>query len=93
MKPRGGNRSVRDMPSHAARKLIEEIGETRPGMANLTRSVLHKFMAYVVKGGLRKDNPIATVDSYKLGSIHCWTNAELKAYEKQWSLGTRERLA
>jgi integrase len=88
-----GERSVRDMPTHAARKLIEAIGETRPGMANLTHAVLHKFMAYVVKGGWRTDNPVSAVDKYKLGSHHCWTDAELKAYEKRWPLGTRERLA
>jgi integrase len=88
-----GHRSVRDMPAHAARKLIEAIGATRPGMANLTHAVLHKFMAYVVKGGFRTDNPISTVDKYRLGEHHCWTDAELKAYERRWPLGTRERLA
>src|SRR5262249_22909730 len=88
-----GHRSVRDMPTHAARKLIEMIGETKPGMANLTRKVLHRFMTYVVKGGWRIDNPVSVVDTYKLGSHHCWTDAELLAYEKRWPLGTRERLA
>jgi integrase len=87
-----GHRSVRDMPTYAARKLIEAIGETKPGMANLTHAVLHKFMAYVVKGGWRLDNPITAVDKYRLGSHHCWTDAELKAYERRWPLGTRERL-
>jgi integrase len=88
-----GHRSVRDMPTHQARMLIETIGETRPGMANLTRKVLHRFMNYVVKGGWRVDNPVSVVDTYKLGSHHCWTDAELAAYEKFWPLGTRERLA
>jgi integrase len=88
-----GHRSVRDMPAHVARKLIEEIGETKPAMANLTRKILHRFMAYVVKGGFRTDNPLSVVDTYKLGSRHCWTDAELKAYEKRWPLGTRQRLA
>jgi site-specific recombinase XerD len=88
-----GHRSVRDMPTHAAQRHIEAIGETRPGMANLTRSVLHKFMAYVVKSKWRTDNPISAIDAYKLGSHHCWTDAELAAYEKRWPLGSRERLA
>jgi integrase len=88
-----GQRSVKDMPTHAARKMIEAIGETRPGMANLTHAVMHKFMAYVIKGGWRIDNPVSSVDKYKLGSVHCWTDAELRAYEKRWPRGTRQRLA
>ena len=48
-----GHRLVRDMPQHKGRKIIEEIGETRPGMANLTRAVLHKFMAHAIKSGWR----------------------------------------
>ena len=31
-----GHRLVRDLPKPAARNIIEEIGATRPGMANLT---------------------------------------------------------
>ena len=31
-----GHRLVRDMPRHVAMSIIEEIGATRPGMANLT---------------------------------------------------------
>jgi hypothetical protein len=33
-----GHRLVRDLPKTAARSVIEAIGATRPGMANLTRS-------------------------------------------------------
>ena len=88
-----GHRLVRDMPQQKARKIIEEIGETRPGMANLTRAVLHKFMAYAIKDGWRADNPISGIETYDLGTRHTWTDAQLLAYEKRWPLGTRERLA
>jgi len=43
--------------------------------------------------GQRRDNPFDAVPKYKIGTHHTWTDAELDAYEKRWSLGTRERLA
>jgi integrase len=88
-----GHRLVRDMPQQKARRMIEEIGETRRGMANLTRAILHKFMAYAIASGLRSDNPISGIETYSIGTRHTWTDAQLSAYEKRWPLGTRERLA
>ena len=37
---------VREMPKTAARNIIEAIGATRPGQANLTRAALSQVMAY-----------------------------------------------
>jgi hypothetical protein len=58
-----GHRLVRDLPKEAARHVIEEIGATRPGMANLTRSVLSKVIAYAIETGIRPDNPFAGLKS------------------------------
>jgi hypothetical protein len=44
-----GHRLMRDLTKVAARRVIEEIGVTRPGMANLTRAVLSKIAAYSVE--------------------------------------------
>ena len=77
----------------AARHLIEEIGTTRPGMANLTRSVLSKIIAYAIEVGIRADNPFAGLKPYRLGTYHTWTDAEIAQFERRWPLGTRERLA
>jgi hypothetical protein len=88
-----GHRLAREMPTEKARKIIQAIGATRPGMANLTRSILHRLMDHAVKIGWRTDNPISPVERYKAGSHHTWTDEELAAYEKRWPLGTRERLA
>ena len=88
-----GHRLVRDLPKLAARHVIEEIGATRPGMANLTRAVLSKVMAYAIETGVRADNPFAGLKRYRLGSYHTWTNAEIDQFERRWPLGTRERLA
>lgn len=92
---RDGHRMVNDLTDVKARKIIEEIGATRPGMANLTRSIFVTVFEYAIDSGLRKDksNPFRRVPAYKLGTRHTWTDAELAAYEKRWPLGTRERLA
>jgi integrase len=58
-----------------------------------TRSVLSKVIAYAVDTGIRTDNPFAGLKSYRLGSYHTWTDAEIAQYERRWPLGTRERVA
>lgn len=88
-----GHRLVRDLPRDKVEKIIADIGQTRPGMANVTRSVLHKLMEYAVKAKWRGDNPVAGVEAFDVGTHHTWTNEELAAYEARWPLGTRERLA
>ena len=88
-----GHRLVRELPKEAARHIIEQIGVTRPGMANLTRSVLSKVMTYALETGIRADNPFAGLRPYRLGTYHTWTDAEIAQFERRWPLGTRERLA
>jgi integrase len=90
---RDGHRLVRDLPPDKARKVIQEIGAHRPGMANLTRAVLRRLFAYAIDLGLRRDNPFDRTPRYKLGTHHTWSDAQLDAFEKHWPLGTRERLA
>jgi integrase len=62
-------------------------------MANLTRSVLSKVIAYAIDIGVRADNPFAGLKPYRLGTYHTWTDAEIAQFERRWPLGTRERLA
>jgi hypothetical protein len=88
-----GHRLVRDLPKEAARHIIEGIGAKRPGMANLTRSVLSKVVAYAIETGIRADNPFRGLKPYRLGTYHTWTDAEIAQFERRWPLGTRERLA
>src|SRR5215510_3054775 len=90
---RDGHRLVRDLPTDKARKILQEIGEHRPGMANLTRAVLRRMFRFAIAVGQRRDNPFDQTPKYKLGTHHTWNDVELDAYEKKWPLGTRERLA
>src|SRR4029077_17204206 len=88
-----GHRLVRDMPRRVAVSIIEEIGATRPGAANLTLKVMRRLFAYAIKRDMRADNPFAGIETYKLGTYHTWTEAEIAAYEAVWPIGTRQRLA
>jgi integrase len=88
-----GHRLVRELPKSAARNIVEAIGASRPGMANLTRAVLSKVMAYAIATGVRIDNPFAGLEKYRLSTHHTWTEAEIAQFERRWPLGTRERLA
>jgi integrase len=88
-----GHRLVRDLPPDKARKIIQEIGVKRPGLANLTKSVLRRLFTYAIAIGQRRDNPFDAIPRYKVGTHHTWSDAELDAYEQRWPLGTRERLA
>ena len=90
---RDGYRLVRDMPRDKVRKIIEEIGAKRPGMANLTLKSLRTVLKYAVDTGWRPDNPVAGMKQYRLGTRHTWTDAELAAFEARWPVGTRQRLA
>jgi hypothetical protein len=90
---RDGHRLVRDMPRDKVRKILQEIGVTRPGMANLTQKVLRALMRYAIDTGWRRDNPVAGIKPYRLGVRHTWSDDELAAFEARWPLGTRERLA
>src|SRR5262249_41226984 len=85
-----GHRLLPDLPEEAARHVIEEIGATRPGMANLTRAVLSKVVAYAIETGVRSDNPFAGLKPYRLGT---YQDAEIAQFERRWPLGTREWLA
>jgi site-specific recombinase XerD len=87
-----GHRSVTDLPLEKAHKLIEDIGATRPGMANVTSSALRKAFDHAVKLRWRNDNPFIGIQRYKLGTHHTWTDEELAAYIARWRLGTRERV-
>ena len=76
-----------------AGRLISDIGERKPGMANLTKSVLQKLFKYAVRADWRSDNPVVGIDRFKAGTHHTWTEGELRTFEKHWPVGTRQRLA
>jgi integrase len=87
-----GHRTARITHRQAA-KLIADIGETKPSMANLTKRVLQAVYKFAVKAAWVDANPIIGIDPFKGGTHHTWTEGELKTFETRWPLGTRQRLA
>lgn len=88
-----GNRSAVALTAEKAEKIIAKIGETKPGMANLTRAAMRRVCKLAVKKKRRPDNPFLGIEAYSVGEHHTWTEAELQQFEARWHLGTRERLA
>jgi integrase len=88
-----GHRGVSMITPDALERIVNRVGEDRPAMANLMRSVLRRLMKFAVKSKLIDANPAANIEPFKVGKIHTWTDAELRQFEKRWPLGTRERLA
>jgi len=88
-----GHRSASTMTTKHAEKIINQIGEKRPGMGNLTRAVMRRVMQFAVKEKRRPDNPMIGIEAFKVGEHHTWTDGELRQYEAKWRLGTRQRLA
>jgi integrase len=76
-----------------AEQLIANIGERRPAMANLTKSVLRRVYDFGVRQGLVEANPFVSIRPFKGGTHHTWTEGELKTFEAKWPLGSRQRLA
>jgi enterobacteria phage integrase len=76
-----------------ASKLIADIGEKKPAMANLTKRVLQAVYKYATKNNWVDANPIIGIEPFKTGTHHTWTEGELQTFEKRWPLGTRQRLA
>jgi integrase len=87
-----GHRTARITHKQTA-KLIADIGEKKPAMANLTKRVLQAVYKYAVKSDWIDANPVIGIDPFKGGTHHTWTEGELQTYEKRWPVGTRQRLA
>lgn len=88
-----GHRSASTMTAENAEKIINKIGTARPGMGNLTLSVMRRVMKLAIKQKLRKDNPFLAIEAFAVGEHHTWTDAELDQFEAKWRPGTRQRLA
>jgi integrase len=88
-----GQRSISGFDAARTEAIIAEIGGVRPAMANLTKWVLARVFKHIIKLGWRHDNPTLSIENFKGGEHHTWTDEELAKFEKRWAVGTRERLA
>ena len=64
-----------------------------PGVAHQTLQKIKILMHFAIDRGWRTDDPTVRLKAYGLGTIHTWTDEEIKAYEQAWPVGTLERTA
>jgi integrase len=84
-----GHKHLSLLTRDVAKRMIEDIGDKHPAMANLTQGVLSRVFTVTE----HHVNPFTNMTPYKTGTHHTWTETELLAYEARWPLGTRQRLA
>lgn len=88
-----GDKDARGATAGVIERKLEAMSAT-PAAANNLRKALRRLHRHAIKLGWRTDNPVDATDGYQSGKgWHCWTEAEIAAFETQWPYGTRERLA
>lgn len=94
---RNGSKDVRRVNTASIDGLLaKRAAETKKAAAaaNL-RKVLNRLHRHAIKLGWRTDNPVTASDTVETEGkgFHTWTEAEIAAFEREWPLGTRQRLA
>jgi hypothetical protein len=80
---REGSRLLSDLRRGAAREIIQEIGNDKPAMANLTCGVMSAVFDCAIAIDLCDDNPCHRIERYKIGTHHTWTEAEIVQFERR----------
>ncbi len=65
----------------------------KPGAALSTLKMLRVLIRHAIDIGWLKHDPSMGIKRPKTHEIRSWTDAEIKAFEERWPIGTRQRLA
>jgi enterobacteria phage integrase len=65
----------------------------RPGAALSTLKMLRVLIGHAIDIGWLKHDPSLGIKRPKTEEIRSWTDGEIEMFEKQWSIGTKQRLA
>jgi integrase len=65
----------------------------RPGAALSTLKMLRVLIRHAIDIGWLKHDPSLGIKRPKTQEIRSWTDAEIKAFEERWPIGTKQRLA
>jgi enterobacteria phage integrase len=65
----------------------------RPGAALSTLKMLRVLIRHGIDVGWLKHDPSVGIKRPKTREIRSWTDAEIKAFEETWPIGTKQRLA
>lgn len=87
-----GKGLIPEMTLTHVEKIIGAKADT-PAAANTLLKRLRTLINYSIKLGWRQTDPTKSVEKFKEGEYHTWTDDELAAYESRWPLGTMQRTA
>ena len=89
-----GDKPVAQLERRHVRDILAKKAET-PAAANNLLRMIRRLMRFAIDEEWRRVDPTAGIRSIRTGSegFHTWTEEEISAFEKQWPVGTRERLA
>lgn len=87
-----GHRTVAGMKRKHVEAILSGMDETPAAANNLLRR-LRMILKYAIANELVRTDVTQGIPFYREGTIHTWTDAELRAFESRWPLGTRQRTA
>jgi integrase len=89
-----GNKPVAQLERRHVRDMIAKKAAT-PAAANNLLRMIRLLMRFAIEEEWRHDDPTLGVKTIHIKSdgFHCWTEDEIALFERQWPMGTRERLA
>jgi integrase len=92
---KNGDKDVRSITAAAIDKKLGDMVKATPAAAANLRKALNRLHNHAVKMDWRRDNPVSATDPIPQQGEgwHCWTDAEITAFDTRWPNGTKERLA
>jgi site-specific recombinase XerD len=86
-----GHRRVDQMKREHVDKIIGAMSD-KPGAGIVLLKRMRTLVRYAIKLGWRETDPTLYAESYKSEEIHTWDEDEIATFEKEWPLGTRQRV-
>ena len=86
-----GHRLVRQMTREKVDKIIGRMSD-KPGAGIVLLKRIRTLVRYAIQLNWRDTDPTLGAASYKSEEIHTWDEDEIETFEKEWPLGTRQRV-
>jgi enterobacteria phage integrase len=93
LRTRHGHRTVVGLTRERIVTGILQPYADRPGAALSTLKIIRVLIRHAIDVGWLKHDPSVGIKRAKTHEIRSWTDAEIKAFEERWPIGTKQRLA
>jgi integrase len=89
-----GEGPVAELETHHINAILDAAAD-HPAAANNLRDRLNVLMKFAIGAGYRKDNPVrdAKKIKHKTKGFRTWSEDDIGAFRKRWTVGTPQRLA